>query len=242
MISPLTSPKGLGSLNPRNNSVELCSHRLELRLQSSSLAPERRVAIRDGRPVIRSTRDCVACPFPLHRQHGDYSGASPLDFGADRFRQSQGRGLGGGVAAGQRQRHEGEERRDVDDSARCGEDSRVREGPGEQERPEIVHFHLPPCGVDPALGKHARKSRVAGVVDEDVDVGTCFTASSMLAWLATSSPIGTSLESSGKEWRSIGPAPFRAPPVLSAGRSTLEYPVRPRSARQYRCCRRSRTA
>jgi hypothetical protein len=64
MISPLTSPKGLGSLNPRNNSVELCSHRLELRLQSSSLAPERRVAIRDGRPVIRLTRDCVACPFP----------------------------------------------------------------------------------------------------------------------------------------------------------------------------------
>jgi hypothetical protein len=65
MISPLTSPKGLGSLNPRNNSVELCSHRLELRWQSSSLASERRVAIRDGRPVIRLTRDCIACPFPL---------------------------------------------------------------------------------------------------------------------------------------------------------------------------------
>jgi hypothetical protein len=78
MISPLTSPKGLGLLNPRNNSVELCSHRLELRLQSSSLAPERRVAIRDGRPVIRLTRDCVACPFPLDRARSGQDAADRM--------------------------------------------------------------------------------------------------------------------------------------------------------------------
>jgi hypothetical protein len=67
MISPLTPPKGLGSLNPRIKSVALCSRRLELRLQFSFLGLEREVSIRVRRSAIRLTRDCIASfpPFPL---------------------------------------------------------------------------------------------------------------------------------------------------------------------------------
>jgi hypothetical protein len=73
MISPLTWPNGLGSLNPRIKSVRICSHRIELHLQSASLGLEWRVAIRLGRQVRRLTRDCVAVFSPRagpRRAHG----------------------------------------------------------------------------------------------------------------------------------------------------------------------------
>jgi hypothetical protein len=72
MISPLTWPDGLGLLNAPVKSVGLGarSHRLKLRLQSSALKFERRVANRVGRPVIWLTRDRVACLFPQGKAMG----------------------------------------------------------------------------------------------------------------------------------------------------------------------------